>query len=235
MMGECFWLLRLLNSHATRPSHPFPALDLVHASCVTQISSMPAPSASKDIAKSIKTLLVMLQSMRDQQVTITLRNDNIVTGTIVSVDSDMNIELKQALLEPDPFYDTLKEKKPNRVVGDGASGSQTPQGPPKQPVTNVDNEPKDFLRISEDSREGYHDDNEETLSEDDQDDNDQDQDDIEPNQLLDFIVVKGTRVRHIDIPDHIDLFASTKLEIERIRNRRKQWTKKNIIHPNHLN
>lgn len=63
-------------------------------------------AAKKDIAKSVKTLLVMLQSIRDKRVAITLRNDTLVTGTVVKVGADMKIELKDATVEVDRFYCT---------------------------------------------------------------------------------------------------------------------------------
>jgi small nuclear ribonucleoprotein (snRNP)-like protein len=123
-------------------------------------------STRKDIAKSIKTLLVVLQSMRGQQVVITLRNDSNVTGTIVKVDSNMNIELSDVLIEPDLFYSTTD------------------------------------------------------LS----DNTNQDAGVAQP-----YLLVKGTRIRHIEVPDKFDLIKEAKQEITRIKNRTKQWTKDDIV------
>lgn len=77
----------------------------------------------KQIAKSVKTLIVLLQSMRDQQVVITLRNDTIVRGTIIRVDDCMNIELENATFEEDLFYKTGGEKdKDGRLAASSTAG-----------------------------------------------------------------------------------------------------------------
>lgn len=123
-------------------------------------------STKKDIAKSIKTLLVVLQSMRGQQVVITLRNDLSVTGTIDKVDSNMNVNLSDVMVEPDPFYVTA-------TAGGGENATKVVKS--------------------------------------------------------DFLLVKGSRIRHIEVPDNFDLIEEAKREITRIRNRTKQWTKRDII------
>lgn len=171
----------------------------------------------KDVAKSIKTLLVMLQSMRDQQVTITLRNDHIVTGTIISVDSNMNIQLKNALVGPDPFYQTAQSTRPEET-------KKPVPDDPQQTQTNTHEVDKEMLTLSEDSREGYHDDETKPVSSESDDD-----DDPQDEKAFDFFVVKGTRVRQVDIPEDFDVLAGTKQEIERIRNRRRQWSKRDIV------
>jgi small nuclear ribonucleoprotein (snRNP)-like protein len=122
-------------------------------------------TTKKDIAKSIKTLLVLLQSMRGQQVVLTLRNDSIVRGTVVKVDSNMNINMSDVTIEPDPFY----------IVEDRC-----------EDVDSV-------------------------------------------NVKSDYMVVKGTRIRHIEVPRDFNLIEEGKREINRVRNRRKQWTKNDII------
>lgn len=118
----------------------------------------------KDIAKSIKTLLVVLQSMRGQQVVINLRNDLVVTGTVIKVDSNMNVNLSDVVVEPDPFYITTD-----------------------------------------------------------------DCDDTSRSVKTDFLIVKGSKIRHIEVPDNFDLIEEAKREINRIRNRRRQWTKRDIV------
>ena len=80
---------------------------LSHANYIKSTSSIIMLAAKKrDTAKSVKTLLVTLQSMRGRDVVFTLRNDSVVRGTIIRVDADMNVELQNATVEPDPFYDT---------------------------------------------------------------------------------------------------------------------------------
>lgn len=182
----------------------------------------------KEIAKSVKTLLVMLQSIKDQQVTITLRNDTIVRGTILDVDANMNIELKDAMLEPDLFYCTrlakVQMKQQQGQKHDQQLEQQQPQQeqPPSMTIDddcepdtdNLANEPTcPLIEIEEKEEpvEGNSDGNEQVA------------------RSFDYFVVKGTRIRHIDLPPDYDLVASAKCEIERIRSRRKQWTKRDIV------
>lgn len=42
--------------------------------------------------------------MGNQQVRITLRNDSVVEGTMVKEDSDKTVELRDVIIELDPFY-----------------------------------------------------------------------------------------------------------------------------------
>lgn len=120
-------------------------------------------TSRKDIAKSIKTMIVALQSMRGQQVAITLRNDSIVTGKVVRVDSNMDVELSDATVVPDPFY-----------LIDGNS---------------------------EDC-----------------------------NHRCDtYFLLKGTKIRHIEVPEDFDIILEAKREISKIKNRTKPWTKSDII------
>lgn len=175
----------------------------------------------KDVAKSVKTLLVMLQSCRNQQVTVTLRNDTLVRGTLISVDASMNIELSNAIVEPDLFYCTDKTSKEDydkdnmevedKII-DEKSGESSAQ---KEPC--VDNDSK--LRSdkssspSNESRSLF---NKNTHT-------------IATVQACDYFLVKGSRIRHIDLPSDYDLVESTRNEIERLRTRRKQWTKHDIV------
>lgn len=187
-------------------------------------------STRKDVAKSVKTLIVMLQSLKEQQVTITLRNDTLVRGSILGVDANMNVELKDATVELDGFYCTQTsseqettnntniledidlQKSANETVVDtkglivrDCSEVQSDICPSHRLPTLVDNNDED---------EEVHD---------------------EPSAycatVYDYFVVKGTRIRHIDLPTDLDLVGSAKGEIERIRNRRKQWSKKDIVRP----
>lgn len=172
----------------------------------------------KEIAKSIKTLIVMLQSMRGKEVAVTLRNDSIVRGTIAKVDHDMNIELLNATVEQDLFYvtpDSLRRRSQSssqpsskRIsredVGDnfvGASdeddGAASSSGP--QQANLIDDQQRSSSSSSSPTNSG--------------------------NVMYDFFLVKGSRIRHIDLPadDGCDLLDCTRNEIERLRNRRKQW------------
>lgn len=171
----------------------------------------------------------MLQSMKDQHVTITLRNDTIVSGTITSVDSDMNIELRDASLAPDPFYNTTK----TAVLEDINDIKSSPK------ATRYDND----TRNSDDLPHSTNSDAKQCLSQDSSSaidcpvdcsdsSSDESTDQTESEQLLSYFLVKGSRIRHIDIPADIDLLAKTKEEIERIRNRRRQWNKRDIIRSN---
>lgn len=209
-------------------------------------------SAKKEIAKSVKTLIVMLQSIKDQQVTITLRNDSIVTGTIVRVDANMNIELKEATVQLDPFYctdiqpeqtkhamnaakdsDSHEEDQQDHSDGGTASGGGGGDGCDYVIDDSVSVDQTDttnhsiFDTDALDVNSCWQNDNA----------NDDDGDsatDSEPTTtrpiLYDYFVLRGSRIRHIDLPTDCDLIASTKCEIERIRGRRKQWTKRDIVH-----
>lgn len=168
-------------------------------------------SSNKEIAKSVKTLLVMLQSLKDQQVTITLRNDTIVKGTILSVDSCMNIELQNAIVEIDNFYTTttINEQAPDtsEVPTDDAMDCRLPM---------CDSELGSFIGTSK-----YADSPQELLT----------SINATANRQHEYFLVKGSRIRHIDIQTDNDLIAGTKKEIERIKNRGKQWNKHDIVRP----
>lgn len=179
----------------------------------------------KDVAKSIKTLLVMLQSLKDQQVTITLRNDTTVRGTIIKVDSDMSIELRDATVESDPFYCTNST----------ATTTITPSAPTStQPTSSVG---ESFQRPDSDSEVDMGDlDNAPAITNDDNQnicqtggDGEQCDGDKQTAASRDYFVIKGSRIRHIDLPADYDLVAGTRREIERIRSKRKQWTKRDIV------
>lgn len=202
--------------------------------------------SKKDVAKSVKTLIVMLQSLRDQQVTIVLRNDSIVRGTVIKVDASMNVELRDATVDLDPFYQT-------DPVGQGLINSCSidslvdtvdiglASGDIDSPIDNVSGhlsglsnkhgnlESESELRLDSD---------EEDVSSDIGDDysiNNQGSslqgDKPIGKRIFDYFVVKGTRIRYIDLPNDRDMVASTKAEIERIRDRSKQWSKHDIIRP----
>ena len=167
----------------------------------------------KDVAKSVKTLLVMLQSMRQRQVTITMRNDTIVRGTIIKVDASMNIELQDATIEPDPFYCTSDLIDATTAATTTTTTTTT---------TTADDEARDSSgdELDEQPDQIHH----------DQDDpSDDERRGEQQRETCPYFVVKGSRVRHIDIPEGLDLMASTRLEIERIRNRRKPWTKRSAL------
>lgn len=204
-------------------------------------------STKKEVAKSIKTLIVMLQSLRDQQVTITLRNDTLVRGTILKVDACMNIELKDAVVEIDNFYctqTTSSEQEPNKsgssdkdpqkgdhirtekgdVILDITDGQKIisniqdnvcPSKQKQQPVPSgnlIDN------NIQEEEVNDVREQGANALTH-------------QCATVYNYFIVKGTRIRHIDLPTDCDLVDSTKVEIERIRSRRKQWSKRDIVRP----
>lgn len=192
---------------------------------------------SKDVAKSVKTLLVMLQSCKNQQVSMVLRNDTRVTGTIVRVDGSMNIELQNATIEQDAFYCTdgkidssgkdLPGREKNSNDGAEPNANIDPTGDSsthEKPF--VDNDcGDDFTR---DKSSGH----DSIIGSDHDGDDDDDNDDKcarQHNETYDYFIVKGSRIRHIDLPTDCDHIAGTKSEIERIRNRRKQWSKKDIL------
>lgn len=203
-------------------------------------------SSKKEVAKSIKTLIVMLQSLRDQQVTITLRNDTLVRGTILRVDACMNVELKDAVVEIDKFYctqTTSSEQEPNKS---GLSDKD-------QKEDHVRTEKSDVILGTTDSQTSTSDipDNVCPSKQQQQpvpsgnlvDKNNQEEEvnDVRMRgasalthqcaTVYNYFIVKGTRIRHIDLPTDCDLVDSTKVEIERIRSRRKQWSKKDIVRP----
>lgn len=193
-----------------------------------------ASTSRKAIAKSVKTLLVLLQSLRDQQVTITLRNDTIVKGTIIRVDSSMNIELSNATVEADPFYCTEPKPKESEIL----------QAQPAETTIEVDVNDDDF-NVNNTGDHGHavysiignRRANENDLSLQDGDDVGDESSDSDNDQSIskpcDYFIVKGSRIRHIDLPTDNDLLAGTKSEIERIRNRRKQWSKGDIVRTAH--
>lgn len=177
----------------------------------------------KEIAKSVKTLLVMLQSIRDQQVTIVLRNDTLVRGTILNVDANMNIELKDAMLEPDLFYCTKFAKA--HIQQQQHQYQQQLQQPLCMDI-EADDENDNCLSDMDKQAE--------TACplikiEEKGEANSKANENEQISNNFDYFVVKGTRIRHIDLPTDCDLVASAKCEIERIRNRRKQWTKRDIV------
>lgn len=157
--------------------------------------------------------------MKDQQVIITLRNDSIVSGTISSVDSNMNIELRNATIRPDPFYDTTEIALPH---DDDDHEHETDINQSINSIASHTTEKVDVsLNLDQDL--------DQSMNEDSADDEDNDNGNDTLEETLEYFVVKGSRVRHIDIPDDFDLIGRAKQEIERIRNRRKQWTKRDIV------
>lgn len=255
----------------------------------------------KDTAKSVKTLLVLLQSCRDQQVTITLRNDTIVQGTIVGVDGNMNIELKDAIVRPDPFYitkcpnldsalrldtgatvaaskngdgvgasrcmthssnkkdahremDTVQRQHQQQQVEETDTCLKTPGGDfidnngddveltsTANTTTTTPNTGEDTYTTIRAGGSGSDDDLDDDVNsncEEESDDtsseeqNVNDGNDAGAGQTTsgDYFIVKGPRIRHIDLPTDCDLVASAKCEIERIRGRHKQWSKSDIVH-----
>lgn len=260
----------------------------------------------RDIAKSIKTLIVMLQSLRDQQVRITLRNDTLVTGKISQVDGDMNIELTDATVEQDLFYhiqpnDVRKKAKldvsttssmehllDTQVTTNEQDQDRQTFAQPKEGVNckanlserkdpNCDNRAHrdappptadDLVDKSRLLQTSVDKDTTTTAStganrqpapmadvaadhstapavQQSKRKNEQQQEEGEgqasaadaalddlpstTTNVYDYFIVKGSRVRHIDLPADCDMIASTKCEIERIRARRKQWTKRDIV------
>lgn len=226
------------------------------------IAKMPI-AAKKDIAKSVKTLLVMLQSMRDQRVRITLRNDTLVTGTIIKVDADMKIELRDAMVQLDKFYctdkDTLnlldvrqhlcksKQAADPRQTSEDFHGDNhhrsdiSDMGTQQSADGNINNDSHSQGVIEAGTRAtnsgdsyalGQH--NRSAIGMEIDDDNDKhvedDQDHESTATLHEYFVVMGSRVRHIDLPTDCDPLSATKREIQRIRDRTRQWTKKDIVH-----
>lgn len=195
----------------------------------------------KDVAKSTKTLLVMLQSCRNQQVTVTLRNDTRVKGTIIKVDADMNIELKDATLEPDPFYCTTSSSESCGGGGGIVCNSKL------KPECDTDDE-SDFecntittatitattnatcaVSLVDNSEVGNINKNTSLSSGALNKAAGVNNEIGQSAQVCDYFLVKGSRIRHIDLPSDCDLLENTRNEIERIRNRRKQWTKRDIV------
>lgn len=172
-------------------------------------------ATKKDVAKSIKTLIVMLQSMKNQQVSITLRNDSVVRGTIVKVDSNMNVELMNVIIEPDPFYCTAEGPSdgPSNLIPDKIKYSTD---------TVINNnmiaQRKDTNHVDPS-----------ILNQEEEDHDVDDGEMIDANDSLAYLIVKGSRIRHIDVPENFDVMANTKQEIERMRGRTKQWTKQDIV------
>lgn len=185
-------------------------------------------STKREVAKSIKTLIVMLQSLKDQQVTITLRNDILVKGTIIKVDACMNIELKDAVVEVDKFYCTMQTSEQiNKLCLSDEDGQKEDHNNGKDDCLEVrvnndtqdDGSPRERVPILVD--------------------NNDEEEEVNDGQgvstthqcatVYNYLVVKGTRIRHIDLPSDRDLVDSTKSEIERIRSRRKQWSKRDIV------
>lgn len=201
-------------------------------------------ATKKEIAKSIKTLLVMLQSIRNQQVTITLRNDTLVRGTILKVDDCMNIELQNATIEKDPFYctnprvtlksDLVQVNSSEEADEDGEDITESiHESDSDSEVVYADN----ILNVV---GKNIEDQEAEDLLEDSLDataaaaaaatnDGGDLHEDNKSSSTHDYLIVKGSRIRHIDLPTDCDLVASTKCEIQRIRDRRKQWTKRDIV------
>lgn len=242
-------------------------------------------TSKKDIAKSVKTLLVLLQSMRGQDVVITLRNDNIVKGTILKVDANMNIELKNATVEPDPFYNTsdqvttireedrevkieeqitlVRHHLPGGIESADPLTTLAAAAATRQRLSDTTNNDtpasvRDFIdrssvqtMTSNGARQldggqlqgQFHApaatvNRVEPLSCELNDDEHRDIDDDQPRERgiltssrrkSDYLLVKGSRVRHVDVPADYDLVGGAKRELELVRNRRKQWSKRDII------
>lgn len=192
----------------------------------------------RDIAKSVKTLLVMLQSLRNQQVTITLRNDSIVQGTVVEIDGDMNIELARATVKEDLFYciqpngnTTPARINPNKKarLEPQESTSMSPATLTKTDETQAADCGANKQVVEEDKDNIDYDDDDNEEEEDDREEKEGEDLSNTISHVYDHFIVKGSRVRHIDLPADCDMIASAKSEIERIRARRKQWTKRDII------
>lgn len=192
-----------------------------------------APQTKKEIAKSIKTLIVMLQSLREQQVTVTLRNDTIVRGIIIKVDACMNIELKDATVEVDKFYciesQSLDTKSQDDIYEKGDEHLLDIENHTNQTRASVDMAgDSSCCGSGEEDIYGTH-------SDEDNDDAATDYDDDTHQQTATtcnkYFLVKGSRIRHIDLPNDSDLVAGAKYEIQRLRNRSKQWNKRDIVRP----
>lgn len=185
-------------------------------------------STRKEVAKSVKTLIVVLQALKEQQVTVTLRNDTLVRGTILSVDSDMNIELKDATVELDGFYCTQtssEQETTNKANTSDIDLLESAGEPVDKDVLIV----RDCSDVQNDICPSHR--LPTLLDNSDEDEEVSDGPIAQCATVYDYFLVKGTRIRHIDLPTDLDLVASTRGEIERIRNRRKQWSKKDIIRP----
>lgn len=149
---------------------------------------------SIETAKSIKTLLVALQSMRTKRVRINLRNDTFVEGTLIRVDGCMNVELVDAVEFQDTFYITpAKNNTKEQMIDESKSDIKT-----KNDVDKKED-------ISKDGSDEYED------------------------HDLDTIIIKGTKIRYIEVLEDVDIIDSTKKEISRIRSRYRPWTKKDIV------
>lgn len=196
-------------------------------------------TTKKDIAKSVKTLLVLLQSMRGRTVRITLRNDTLVTGTIIAVDSDMKIELKNATVEVDKFYHidrstlnllNLRRELSESTVPEPGQNSKALRhysdlGTEQSADNNVNNDScmRGTVQATDSGdhfTDGEHNDPAVQAA---------DQDHDSSATLHEYLVVMGSRVRHIDLPTDCDPLSSTRLEIQRIKTRARQWTKKDIV------
>lgn len=246
------------------------------------------PVSKREIAKSVKTLLVLLQSLKKQQVTITLRNDTIVKGTIIKVDDCMNIELENAIVEDDLFYKTnnnIKESKQqiDYMNVDNENDNNIENGELEQvdDDMNINSDNQETIKIEQqqqllknvitngasigkslqensninhddqeiniDGGEFFENNNADNYDDEEQCYSDSDDDDVDindsigasntnnnegdycSNNMHDYFLVKGSRVRHIDLPSDCDLVACAKSEIERIRNRNRPWSKKDIV------
>lgn len=95
-----------------------------------------------------------------------LSDDSLVQGTLERVDGYMNIEMAEAVVSRDTFYDTS------------------------------------LLSEQQEIKEHY-----------------------------DYYFVKGPKIRQIELPENCDDLEHIKDEINRIRNRRLQWTKKDVVAP----
>lgn len=196
-------------------------------------------SSRKDTAKSIKSLIVLLQSLRGQKVTITLRNDTTVRGVVIKVDANMNIELKNATIEPDKFYrtDDMDESQLSSPVDLIVQGSDVVDDMNIRLETMTNESSQSICNAGELSSHSQNKNPIVTVVGDTSEDSEQGDDDetgdnanlCEPNTEYDYLVVKGSRIRHLDLPNDSDLLQATREEILRIRNRRRQWTKRDAI------
>lgn len=255
--------------------------------------------SKREIAKSVKTLIVLLQSLKKQQVTITLRNDTTVRGTIVKVDDCMNIELENAIVEDDLFYktdkkqtlnlnnvnnndckeleqqqqendymnidvecdsninngeleqeddgdmsinsddqDTIDRQKQELMAGNSCSGWRRINNSLEENL-NIEHDDQDNNVVGDKAGDDYYDDEQQCSSDSDDDvctndsiggeNNEGDYSDSSNGGMHDYFLVKGSRVRHIDLPSDCDLVACAKSEIERIRHRNRPWSKKDIV------
>lgn len=195
-------------------------------------------SSKKEVAKSVKTLLILLQSMRNQEITITLRNDYIVQGTLLKIDDNMNIELENATVEPDPFYNTSSFIDDNRQSSDEDEivtdePRMLDDDDDDSSNTKTRNRIQNDTTILPNQQADKQNHNDEDDGAGDYERAEDDEADIVITARRDhkYLLVKGSRVRHVDVPADCDLLGGAKRELDRVRNKYKQWTKRDIIRP----